>query len=79
MTIYTCLEASLNEDPKNKVMVHCNMGISRSSAIVIMFLMRYLKMSYDEAHAHVKMQRSYIRPNATFEKELRTYEKEILQ
>lgn len=52
------------------------MGISRSSTIVIMYLMRAKGMKYEEAYALVKQQRSFIRPNPTFAKQLQMYEQQ---
>ena len=36
--------------PKNNVLVHCYYGVSRSSTIVIAYLMRKLSISYEKAY-----------------------------
>lgn len=51
-----------------KVLVHCNMGISRSSAIVIHYLQEYERegSDYKSVEAYVKSKRPVIKPNALF-------------
>jgi len=56
------------------VLVHCQQGISRSPAIVIAYLIHYLGMSYDQAHALVKRHRPCINPNPGFVTALRAWE-----
>jgi len=62
----------------NKVLVHCAMGISRSSAVAIAWLMKRNRMSFADAKSFVKLHRSSIRPNPGFEKQLQNFEKEVL-
>jgi hypothetical protein len=56
------------------VLVHCMAGISRSTSLIIYYLMKKYAMSYDEAYNFVKRARSIIQPNTGFEKQLRTYD-----
>jgi predicted protein tyrosine phosphatase len=58
------------KDKKN-VLVHCHAGISRSSTIVIMYLMVKYKISMSKAYEYVKSRRYIINPNNGFCKELR--------
>jgi len=58
---------------KKKVLVHCMMGVSRSGSMVIAYLMKYRKMSYDAALKFVKRKRSKVCPNEAFEKQLRKF------
>ncbi|KAH3767628.1 Dual specificity phosphatase [Pelomyxa schiedti] len=53
-----------------KVLVHCAMGISRSSSVVIGYLIHHSRMTFDAAHAHVKQCRPFIQPNPGFVKQL---------
>ncbi|KAL0134246.1 hypothetical protein PUN28_001205 [Cardiocondyla obscurior] len=59
---------------KENILVHCNAGVSRSPTIVIAYLMIIKKLSYDEAYDIVKKERSCIRPNDGFVKQLRNIE-----
>lgn len=53
----------------------CTAGISRSATIVISYLIRYQKMTYDTAFKTVKTARSYIKPNEGFLNFLAKYAK----
>ena len=61
-----------------KVFVHCMGGISRSSSLVLAYLIRYEKMTLLDAHSLVKSKRSFIRPNAGFWTQLIEYEYAVL-
>ena len=50
----------------SSVLVHCVAGISRSSTIVIAYLMKREKMTLKDAYAYVKSKRTIIRPNQGF-------------
>ena len=56
-------------------LVHCKLGISRSAAVVIAYLIKYYKVSTDEAVDFVKSKRTSIKPNDGFMRQLYTYEK----
>lgn len=51
---------------KKAVLVHCQAGISRSTSIIITWLMIYKNMTYDEAFLYVKERRHIISPNVKF-------------
>ncbi|XP_015248357.1 PREDICTED: dual specificity protein phosphatase 19-like [Cyprinodon variegatus] len=55
------------------VLVHCNAGVSRSSSIVIGYLMLREGLSFDDAYNQVKLARPSIRPNAGFSQQLQNY------
>lgn len=63
--INDCIEHNSN------VLVHCNAGVSRSSAIVIGYLICVKKYNYSEAYDIVKNVRCCIKPNAGFENQLK--------
>ncbi|EIW81634.1 phosphatases II [Coniophora puteana RWD-64-598 SS2] len=58
----------------SNVLVHCQQGVSRSSSVVIAYLIHNLGMSYDQAFALVKKRRPCIRPNTGFVSVLRAWE-----
>lgn len=61
-----------NVNAKNgRILVHCNAGVSRSSAVCIAYLMSEQSMSFDSAFALVKSKRECIRPNDGFAKQLK--------
>ena len=60
---------------KNKtILVHCREGISRSSAIVIGYIMYKEKKSYIEAENFVRTKKSDINPNENFVNQLKEFE-----
>ncbi|KAF7303570.1 hypothetical protein MIND_00586300 [Mycena indigotica] len=58
----------------SSVLIHCQQGISRSSAIVIAFLIRNHGMTYDSALAYVKRKRACVKPNPGFARALMEWE-----
>lgn len=58
-------------------LVHCFAGISRSSTIVIAYLMKKYRMTYDQAYTYVKNKRPIIMPNNGFINQLLHYEEDL--
>ena len=56
-------------------LVHCKLGVSRSTTFVIAYLIKYANLTTDEAFAFVKSKRSSIKPNDGFMRQLFMYEK----
>ena len=56
------------------VMVHCQLGQSRSASMVIAYLMRKQGLTYQKALDKVKFKRSIVRPNPGFQKQLQIWE-----
>jgi len=61
------------------VLVHCQMGASRSSTVVIAYLMKYRSMSREEAYNHIKERRPQVNPNAGFWRQLQLYGQRLCQ
>jgi protein-tyrosine phosphatase len=57
-----------------KVYVHCMHGKSRSVSIVIYYLIKYEKMTYDQAYQMLLELRPIISPNTNFIKEIQRKE-----
>jgi hypothetical protein len=55
------------------VLVHCNMGVSRSGATVVAYVARRLGLPHQEALARVRACRSCVRPNEGFLDQLYTW------
>eukprot|EP00007_Cunea_sp_BSH-02190019_P002301 CAMPEP_0174231090 /NCGR_PEP_ID=MMETSP0417-20130205/1706_1 /TAXON_ID=242541 /ORGANISM="Mayorella sp, Strain BSH-02190019" /LENGTH=1041 /DNA_ID=CAMNT_0015308911 /DNA_START=106 /DNA_END=3227 /DNA_ORIENTATION=- len=60
------LDRALSEDPNNKVFIHCQQGVSRSSSFTCAFLMWRNHAGYVEVSDHVKKRRDVCSPNAGF-------------
>lgn len=71
---YDFIEENINKG--NQVIVHCNVGQSRSTAVVIGYLMRKYAMPFDLALYHVGACRYKIE-SGNFIKHLRAYEKAL--
>jgi protein-tyrosine phosphatase len=56
-----------------RILVHCQAGMSRSGSIVIAFLMKHKKISYERALSHAVSIRNCIMPNISFEKQIKKY------
>ncbi|KAK5083569.1 hypothetical protein LTR05_006072 [Lithohypha guttulata] len=55
------------------VLVHCQLGQSRSASVVIAYLMRKQNMDYQTALSKVKYRRSIVRPNPGFQTQLQMW------
>ena len=69
----------IDEAIKNggNVLVHCHAGVSRSSTILISYLMKSKKMKLNEVLDLLKTKREKVSPNAGFLRQLSDYEKEL--
>jgi protein-tyrosine phosphatase len=59
------------------VMVHCFAGISRSSTIIIAYMIKYLDYDFEQALEFCQSKREKINPNQGFRKQIDEYEKEL--
>jgi protein phosphatase slingshot len=69
----------IDEAIKNNgsVLVHCHAGISRSSTILMAYIMKSQKMSVDKVLDLLKSKREKVNPNSGFIGQLREYEKDL--
>lgn len=63
----------------NKVLVHCNAGVSRSVTIVTAYLMKHYGLRLADAFEKVRSLRPAARPNPGFLEQLQAYDKELLE
>ncbi|PCH36363.1 phosphotyrosine protein [Wolfiporia cocos MD-104 SS10] len=64
---------ALAESEKNKVLVHCLVGMSRSATVVCAYLIATMSMTPDKAIGLVASQRIVASPNIGFRKQLEQY------
>lgn len=55
---------------ESSVLVHCQKGMSRSSTVVLAYLMKYENMDLISAFSHTKQRRPLISPNTGFMQQL---------
>ena len=68
---YEFIEKALSEKNSNRVLVHCNAGVSRSATIVMAYLMqKRIFTTYADAYKHVQFKRPIVYPNPGFVKQL---------
>ena len=68
------MKAAFEQDAKHRVLVHCQAGVSRSSTIIIAYLMQMHKMPYAQAVEFVTAQRKIAQPNGGFQRQLQSWE-----
>ena len=59
------------------VLVFCTAGRSRSASVCVAYLMRALRVGFDDALAAIRAVRPWVAPNAGFERALRAHEREL--
>ncbi|CAD2109811.1 hypothetical protein YYG_02335 [Plasmodium vinckei petteri] len=57
------IKTIIEQNEENKILIHCNKGISRSIIIIIFFLMNELNIDYFNAFKMVKKKRKLANPN----------------
>ncbi len=64
---------TLGNDVNARVLVHCNMGISRSTCVVLVYLMIYQNFCIEDAFAILKERRAGVEPNPFYWEKLLHY------
>ncbi|KAL4504142.1 hypothetical protein ABPG72_020980 [Tetrahymena utriculariae] len=62
---------------QQNILVHCFAGKSRSTTLVLAYLMKYQKLALDEALNLVRQTREIAQPNSGFMKQLQIYEQNL--
>lgn len=62
---------------KERVLVHCGAGVSRSATLCLAYLIQEHGMGASEAFAHVKERRSNVQPNPGFWRALTEFAKSL--
>lgn len=60
---------------KDNILVHCKLGRSRSTSILIAYMVKYMGYSVKKAMEFIKSKRKQIKPNYGFIKQLYAYER----
>ncbi|KGL91459.1 Dual specificity protein phosphatase 22-A, partial [Charadrius vociferus] len=60
-------------------LVHCLAGVSRSTTILVAYLMTVTELGWEGCLAATKAVRSYVSPNFGFQQQLQEYEATLLQ
>ncbi|NWX49834.1 DS22A phosphatase, partial [Steatornis caripensis] len=60
-------------------LVHCLAGVSRSTTILVAYLMTVTELGWEGCLAATKAARSYVGPNLGFQQQLQEYEETLLQ
>ncbi len=64
---------------KGKIIVHCALGVSRSPAAIMAYLIKYKGLTMEEAFKTIKSKREFINPNKGFLDQLKEYARSISQ
>jgi len=59
------------------VLVHCNQGVSRSATVIIAYIMKTEKKSFQESYNITKNSKQDINPNPGFMRQLKEYENSV--
>uniref|UniRef100_A0A3Q0RCD1 protein-tyrosine-phosphatase n=1 Tax=Amphilophus citrinellus TaxID=61819 RepID=A0A3Q0RCD1_AMPCI len=71
------INKALKAEPAGRVLVHCSLGRSRSSALTLAFLMEHRRWSLLHALRWLKERRACTAPNVNFLRQLLTYEEQL--
>ena len=72
--IYPIIKGIEFIDNNKTILVHCREGVSRSSSIVIAYIMFKEKKTFSEVYNFVLSKKSNIKPNENFMKQLKEFE-----
>lgn len=65
------------ENPLNRILVHCNLGISRSTTLILAYLMKTYNATVYESFKFLRHRRPIVCPNMGFLRQLIDYENDL--
>lgn len=71
---FSWVDAARSDGPTPTLLVHCEVGVSRSASLVIALLMRDDELSFLEAFEHTRARRVQVLPNLAFASQLQQLE-----
>lgn len=78
LPFFKFVNEALAENTTNRVLVHCEAGISRSVSLSIAWLMSVHTMTYQSAFERINAVRCFVNPNMGFVTQLHRYQSDIL-
>ncbi|CEG48077.1 dual specificity protein catalytic domain-containing [Plasmopara halstedii] len=60
-----------------RILVHCNKGVSRSTSMILAYLIKYQTMTFDQALTFVIERHPIANPNANFRQQLHEFECQV--
>ncbi len=73
------LNETKKEKPNQNVLVHCYMGSSRSASIILAYLIKYYRLTLDDALKLLKEKRPVVNINVDFWKDLEFFYKSLYE
>lgn len=72
------IQKAFEENETNRVLVHCNAGVSRSASVVIAYLLKTGQYSsFEQAYEFLRAARPAVSPNPGFIRQLKEFESRI--
>ena len=71
---FECFDNFINNNKNNNILIHCYMGVSRSTSMVLYYLIKYCGYNLNDSINYVKEKRKFINPNKLLYEELKNYE-----
>jgi protein-tyrosine phosphatase len=65
------------ENPSSRILIHCNLGISRSTTVTLAYLMKTYNATLIETYKFLRHRRPIVCPNLGFLRQLIDYEYEL--
>ena len=69
------IREALDANQANRVLIHCNRGISRAASFVAAYMIAEAAFSLEEALTYGQLNREHFAPNKNFLSQLTTFEK----
>lgn len=73
-TFFEFVRTARERHARAKVLVHCEVGVSRSATLATALLMKRFRMRFFEAYGHVRAKRGEVLPNIGFASQLQRLE-----